>query len=271
MSLYAFRQNYYELGQGFVTIKGKPQWSESVRNVPCNLADFQQRLRGSIMVRRSKTVVMPQLPDKTWDLFPVFKSGKIKKALAHPGWKKAEKLYDLDDMAFDSGAPIDGELATARRELGEAKAGAVVDFVKDKLEEVDKIVVTAWHHTVLDILRAQLAGYGLVYMDGNTSSGNKQIAVDQFQSDPTIKIILGQMLPLGEGWTLTAASNVVLAEPSWVPGQNEQNLDRCHRIGQLDSVIGWIPVVPDSLDERILATAIRKDKSIYKALDEEVA
>ena len=76
------------------------------------------------------------------------------------------------------------------------------------------------------------------------------------------------MLPLGEGWTLTAAADVVLAEPDWVPGKNDQLLDRIHRIGTTSEyVIGHIPVVPYSLDERILNTAIVKDKNIYKALD----
>ena len=76
------------------------------------------------------------------------------------------------------------------------------------------------------------------------------------------------MQPLGEGWTLTAAQDVVFAEVDWVPGKNDQLLDRVHRIGQGGGyVIGHIPVVPDSLDERILGTAIKKDQSIYKALD----
>ena len=92
--------------------------------------------------------------------------------------------------------------------------------------------------------------------------------VDQFQEDEETQIILGQMLPLGEGWTLTAAQDVVLAEPDWVPGKNSQMLDRISRMGQEGSyTIGHIPVVPDTLDERILNTAITKDQNIYQALD----
>jgi SWI/SNF-related matrix-associated actin-dependent regulator 1 of chromatin subfamily A len=105
-------------------------------------------------------------------------------------------------------------------------------------------------------------------MDGSTSPSRKQTAVDRFQTDPEIRLIIGQMLPMGEGWTMTAAQDVVLAEPFWVPGKNEQMLDRVHRIGQTgDRVIGHIPVVADSLDERIINTVIKKDQSIYLALD----
>jgi len=76
------------------------------------------------------------------------------------------------------------------------------------------------------------------------------------------------MLPLGEGWTLTAAQDAVLAEFDWVPGKNDQLLDRIHRMGQKGNyLIGHIPVVPGTLDERMLSTAIDKDIHIHKALD----
>ena len=133
-----------------------------------------------------------------------------------------------------------------------------------------KIVVSAWHKTVLHYLRDELKSLGLVYMDGTTSAANKQKAVDIFQEDPDVAIILGQMIPLGEGWTLTEAQDVVMAEPDWVPGKNDQLLDRINRFGQQgDHTIGHVPVVPGSLDEKILSTAIVKDQNIYKALDKE--
>jgi len=279
MSLTAFRNEYYELGSGFVrgpvwdegkqSNVWKVHWSDSVRNVPTNLADLQRRLRKYVMVRRLKEQVLTQLPAKQWHPFPVGMTADIRRALKHPGWKEAQKLYEMDQDAFDVGVPVDGAISTARRLLGEAKAPLVAEFVEELLlEGVKKIVVAAWHHTVLDFMKEHLAKHGLVYMDGSTSANKKQAAVDQFQSDDGIHIILGQMMPLGEGWTLTAAQDAVICEPDWVPGKNEQLLDRIHRIGQEgEYIIGHVPVVPDTLDERILATAIAKDRNIFKALD----
>jgi SNF2 family DNA or RNA helicase len=280
MSLNAFRNEYYAMGSGYIrgpvfnektqTTQYKLHWSDNVRNVPRHLDDLQYRLRKHIMVRRLKEQVLHELPPVQWHLFPLSLTASIRKALKHPGWKVAEKLYDMNPTAFDSGVPIDGELATARRELGEAKAASIVEYVEELINEgLSKIVVSAWHRSVLAYLRDKLAALGLVYMDGSTSSGRKQMVVDQFQTDDSIKIILGQMLPLGEGWTLSVAQDVVLAEPDWVPGKNAQMLDRISRIGQEGSyTIGHVPVVPDTLDERILNTVITKDQNIYKALDE---
>jgi SNF2 family DNA or RNA helicase len=279
MSLEAFRREFYEMGTGFVrrrvvnpatgVAQYKLQWSEQVRNVPTNLAELQRILRGNIMVRRLKDQVLSELPPKQWHPFPLEMTAGIKKALAHPGWEEAEKLYDLDPDAFDSGVPIEGAIATARRELGEAKAPAVVEFIKDLISSgVNKVVVSAWHKTVLQYLRRNLKSFGLVYIDGSTSASKKQEAVDAFQNDPSITIILGQMIPLGEGWTLTEAQDLVMAEADWVPGKNDQMLDRINRFGQQgDHTIGHVPVVTGSLDEKILSTAIAKDINIYKALD----
>ena len=278
-SLDTFRRTYYTMGEGYVrgpvlnpktqVTEWKLHWSDSVLNVPTNLADLQYRLRRNIMVRRLKEQVLKELPPKQWHPFPMESTTAIRKALKSEGWKQAEKLYDMDPGAFNSGIPVDGAIATARRELGEAKAPGIAKYVEQLLEDgARKVVVAAWHHTVLKYLKEALHDYGLVFMDGSTSARNKQAAVDAFQDDERVRIILGQMIPLGMGWTLTEAQDVVLAEPDWVPGVNDQMLDRIHRIGQTGSyLIGHIPVVPDTLDERILSTAIVKDKNIYQALD----
>lgn len=297
MSVEAFRRTYYEEGGGYirgpvlVTEKdglpcephyvNKVHWSEKVRNVPRNLDDLQARLRTYIMVRRLKEDVLTQLPPKRWHVMPVENTKAIRTALKHPSWKQAEKLYELSEHDFDSTIPVDGAISTAMRLLGEAKAPLALEYIRELLDEgVDKILVGAWHRnasedgvagtglSVLHFLRDRLKKYGLVYMDGSTSQRNKQRAVDQFQDDPDTRIVLGQLSAIGEGWTLTAASNAVFSEFYWVPGKNDQLLDRLHRRGQRRAVTGHLLVVPGSLDERVASTIIEKDKHIYSALDE---
>jgi SWI/SNF-related matrix-associated actin-dependent regulator 1 of chromatin subfamily A len=282
MSLEAFRGYYYEEGSGFVTgpymshddygnpvKKYGPHWSEHVRNVPRRLDELRARLRGSIMIRRLKEHVLTELPPKQWHVFPLSSNARIRKALKHPGWAKAEKLFEMDPDTFNTNAPIDGQVSTARRELGEAKAPEVAAYIHELFREgLTKIIVGAWHHTVLDFLRRELCEHGVVYMDGSTTPRSKQSAVDMFQNDTEIGIILGQTRPLSMGWNLSAAQDVVLAEFDWVPGNNDQLLDRPHRPGQVgDYVLGHVPIIPDTMDERIFGRAIEKDIAINEALD----
>jgi len=269
MSVESFRRQYYAEGEGFVRINGKVKWMNNVRNVPINLDDLQFRLRSRIMVRRLKEDVLPQLPPKRWHIMPLESTPEVRRALKHEGLTVAAKMHEVDPDNFADDIPIDGAISTARRELGEAKAPLIVNYVKQLLDEgIDKLVLAGWHLSVLSYFMDELKSFGATYMDGSTPPSRKQTSVDRFQTDPEIRLIIGQMLPMGEGWTMTAAQDVVLAEPFWVPGKNEQMLDRVHRIGQTgDRVIGHIPVVADSLDERIINTVIKKDHSIYLALD----
>lgn len=278
-SLEDFMDFYYDYGSGMVRSPvwdealqanvSKLHFSDKVRNVPRNEMDLQWRLRKHLMVRRLKEEVLSELPPITWHPFPMAITAGIRRALSHPGWVAAQKLYNLDATSFDGGIPIDGEISTARRELGEAKAEAIADYAIDLLESgVRKLVIGAWHHSVLDILRNALQEYGLVYMDGKTSSAKKQQAVDSFQLKDEIRIMLGQTEVLGQGWTLTAAQDVLNAEPDWVPGKNEQLGDRICRLGQgAGNLMMHIPVVPGTLDERLLSVAIEKAEHIYNSLD----
>jgi SWI/SNF-related matrix-associated actin-dependent regulator 1 of chromatin subfamily A len=280
MSVEDFREEYYDLGGGMIrgpvwddklqANVSKVHWSESVRNQPTNLADLQRRLRSKIMIRRLKEDVHKQLPSKQFHLVPLPLTPEIKAALKHPGWEAATKLYDLDPGAFATKVDLFGEeVSTARRLLGEAKAGLVMRYIDDLLESgVQKLVVSAWHSSVLAVAKAHLARYGLAYMDGKTGMGARQKAVEQFQTDPKIRVILGQTAVIGEGHTLTAAQDVVLCEPDYVPGRITQMIDRIHRLGQEGShVIAHLPIAPGTLDERIVATAVGKDRAIHLALD----
>lgn len=286
MSLERFRDHFYEVGKGgFIYGKylsadnrGDPtwkygrHWSSTVRNVPRNLDELRQRLRSRVMIRRLKKDVLRELPPRQWHIFPLSSTAKVRAALRHEGIIKAENLFDLDADQFDATIPIDGAISTARRMLGEAKAPQVAEYVQELLQEgVNKIVVGAWHLSVLAILANKLQGAKIpfAYMDGRTSGRARQAGVDDFQdSESELRIMLGQMQPLGEGWTLTAAQDVVLAEPHWVPGRNVQLFDRVHRMGQKgEHVICHVPVIPDSLDERVLASVIEKDVAIHRMTD----
>ena len=282
MSLDDFRDEFYSMGWGYATGWHEAQLADGsivtkfgrhkamVRNQPRNLKDLQSRLRRSFMVRRLKEDVLKQLPPKEWHLMPIEKDAKIRKAMKSEAWQKAERLHDMDPARFNEQALIDGEIATVRREVGEALAPKALAYCRQLLEEgVEKLVVSAWHRSVLEVLRDGLCKYGVETIDGSTSANNRQDAVDRFQQPNRMsRVIIGQQISMGVGWTLTAASDVVFAEWDWVPGNNDQMLDRVHRYGQeADHVLGHVLYVPDSLHEKIMARAFDKARNIHAALD----
>ena len=228
------------------------------------LPELYARLRSHIMVRRMKRDVLTQLPPVRYEIEYVEETGAVKAAL------HAESMLEFDPDSFDSRVPIDGEVSTVRREMGLAKAPHVVDRVKMMLEGgVDKLVLFGWHREVLDIWGEKLQKFNPVRIDGSTSSKGKEAAKHKFINDPDCRLIYGNMLSMGVGTDgLQKVANVlVVGENSWVPGDNQQAVDRLDRFGQEDSVLALFLVAQGSIDERIVSQAAKKTIITHKALD----
>lgn len=229
------------------------------------LPELYARLRCNLMVRRLKSDVLTQLPDKTYELTYLEENGAVRRAL------QAERLLDVDptDLGDVDGDTM-GQISTVRREMGEAKVPLVRQHVDVLLDGgVEKLVLFAWHRSVMEELESQLARYGVARHDGGMSPGQKHKAVRKFIEDPRTRVFLGNLLSAGTGidGLQDVASHVAFAEMSWVPGENEQCVDRLHRHGQKASVVAQFLVAPGSFDERVAATMLEKYQGINATLD----
>jgi uncharacterized protein (DUF3820 family) len=96
-------------------------------------------------------------------------------------------------------------------------------------------------------------------------------AVRSFQEDEEVRIFVGSIRAAGVGLTLTAASHVVFLEMDWSPGVMAQAEDRCHRVGQHDSVQVQYYVFKDTIDEWIAKSLLYKQSNIDQILPEKVS
>ena len=99
-------------------------------------------------------------------------------------------------------------------------------------------------------------------LTGDTPMIARQAAVDRFQNDPGCSLFIGNLIAAGVGLTLTAASHVVFAELDWVPGNVSQAEDRCHRIGQKNSVLVQHLVIDGSIDAEMAKRIVAKQAVI---------
>jgi len=239
------------------------------REMVGRLPELQNRLRCNLMVRRLKSEVLSQLPEVRYELSYVETTAEVRRVL------HAEAMIDIDPTDLSgTNMAIQGEVSTVRREMGEAMAPQVVAHVKDALDGgVDKLVLFAHHRSVMDHLEEHLGRYGLVRIDGATSPANRAIRIRQFMHNGDVRIILGNLQSMGTGvdGLQEVASLVIFAEASWVPGENHQAVDRLHRIGQRSAVLARFMVAEGSFAERVLGTAIGKERNIHDALDKGIA
>lgn len=225
--------------------------------------ELHNRLRASgWMIRREKELVLPQLPPKRYNLVVFPQDSTTAKII------EKESTFSAREI-IEHGVPVGvAALPELRKEMGIAKVPDCVAWIKDALDGgMEKLLVFAHHTEVIDALAEGLKDYKPVVIYGATTMARRQAAVDAFQSDPEVRLVIGSFIPAGVGWTLVAAHDVVFAEGSWVPSDNEQCIDRAHRIGQTaESVNIYFLVVEGSLDAHILGTAAKKAADIKKVL-----
>lgn len=223
---------------------------------------------GPFVRRVTKEQALPELPPETEQDVPLaVPAERVSENLPFEVRAMERDLYRANDEDLwramqrvpmgdtDERQPI----STLRRALGEQKVQGTVEWVAERLAcGCAKMLVFGWHVRSLEQLAVLLAEYEPVLITGATRPMDRAVLVDRFQKRGATRLFIGQTLATNTSVTLTAASEVTIFEPSWVPGDNRQAIDRAHRMGQLDHVLVHYLYLPGTLDQRILQVMRRK-------------
>jgi len=179
----------------------------------------------------------------------------------------------LDDDALLASVQAGGvSFSTVRRLIGRAKVKGVSDLVSDMLDDDEeaKVILFAHHRDVIRDLAVELRNYTPLVITGATPLGARDIAINEFQTNPRHRLIILAIEAAGEVITLHASHNVVIAEPSPVPAKNKQAIARAHRKGQKHPVIARFVLLPGTLDARLMSIIARKTRDIAKLVDNDL-
>lgn len=248
-------------------------------NSATNLDELQNLLRSTYMIRRLKEDVLTELPPKIRQVVEISRSGFDKVLKNEEPYMEAVKAYmermdvieakkavsgiteeeyrrEISKMRTGTLGSL-GEIAKIRHNTALAKAGKVVDFVKDVLENKKKVVVFAHHRDVIEHIANSFTGES-VMLHGGMGTAEKDAAVQAFMNDPKIRVFVISIVAGGVGLTLTSADVAVFAELSWLPSDISQAEDRLHRIGQKSTTFVYHLVVEGSIDAYMAQKCINK-------------
>lgn len=229
--------------------------------------ELQNRLRVNVMARHEKKDVLKFMKPPRYAIVKCEADGAVRGALDAEGMLG----LSIDEIQTTKDFEILGHIAEARRLMGVALAPQIVDYAIDFLEGSDeKLAIFGWHLEVLSIFEEQLSRFGTVRIDGSKSPRAREKAVDDFVNRPNVRVFIGNIQAAGTGLDglQQVCSRCYLAEPDWVPAQNEQAVSRLDRIGQENLVTAEIFVAPGSISEKILVKALEKMNVIHRVLDE---
>jgi len=262
-----------------------------------NLSTLGDSLAATCMVRRRKEEVL-DLPSRTVADRPLARSALAvsdRKALkvaesetiatlrARLNRRMKRLQAELPDSGRTLNATWDDCLAVARscksstgisvtdgvrKALGLAKVPAVMELVDEVVTSGRPVVVMAHHVAVQEAIAtaASKAGRTTVRVTGSQSPAEKQAAIDAFQTG-AVDVLVASIQSAGLGITLTAASDVIIAELPWTDAAQAQAIDRVHRIGQDRPVTAWRPLVLESMDMDIAALIDRRANWSSAAVD----
>jgi SWI/SNF-related matrix-associated actin-dependent regulator of chromatin subfamily A-like protein 1 len=215
------------------------------------------RIVSGVLLRRTKDEAL-DLPPKVRTWLPV--EAKTDRAVA----LEARALGYLRDHPARGGptwVTFLGMLNRARHALGMAKAPATAELVGDIVEAGHKVVVYSNYTAVITGL-AERFGVAAVTLTGADSPTRRQTAVDRLQTDPSVRLLIGNIHAAGVGINLTAATHVVFNDLDWVPGNHWQAEDRIYRIGQTSTAFATYLYAPGTLDGYVAALLEEKARTI---------
>jgi SWI/SNF-related matrix-associated actin-dependent regulator 1 of chromatin subfamily A len=214
-----------------------------------NIEELASLLRASVYLRRDKSQVLKDLPEKQRQFLYVPLAAEAKAEL-----REIEKKRREDKAAGVAGADMQAATASFHA-IGRGKAEAAEEFVAEFADTGKKLIVFANQIALQNRLFAKAQELGLqpAKIQGEDSAMARDAAVQRFQTDPDCKVIVCSLKAAGVGLTLTAASDVLMVEQDFVPATLDQAEDRAHRIGQRNAVNVVYLIAEKTIDEQVAA------------------
>jgi SWI/SNF-related matrix-associated actin-dependent regulator 1 of chromatin subfamily A len=225
------------------------------------------------MHRVRKRDVQKDLPPLLWTMVAIHIADLAVPRFLLSEWRTAEAAL-ARDISVKTGddllavARASPHSATQRRLTGLIKLKPAIEAIRAELNgSSEKVVVYAFHQKVIEGLAQGLVGYGAVTIYGDTPKEVRYELVRKFQTDPLIRVFVGQMMIASEAIELTAASSVWFVECDWTPKTMHQAASRPHRYGQHNPVNARILALEGSIDAGIARVLERKVKSIEAVVE----
>jgi superfamily II DNA or RNA helicase len=227
------------------------------------LARLRRRIR-PLMLRRTKDVVAPELPQKQEQVLSIPLEPRHRRV--YDTWLQRERqkvlglLADLDRQRFIVYRSItllrmlavDASLIDPDNEgIPSSKLEVLIDQLGDVIAEGHRALVFSQFTSYLAKVAARLDAEGIAhaYLDGSTRKRSDVISGFREGDAPVFLISLKAG---GFGLTLTEADYVFLLDPWWNPAAETQAIDRTHRIGQTKQVMVYRMVASDTIEEKVM-------------------
>jgi len=200
-----------------------------------------------IYLRRNTEEVLKELPE-------------LIEVIEYCTWVGVDKQKYIDAVAAGNFMAMRRAAFNAEPDMQTSKLERLLELVEESFESGQKVIVFSYFRSVIEQVVNALGERAIGPITGSVSSTQRQNIVDQFQSSPIPLALVGQIQAAGTGLNIQAASVVILCEPQIKPSLEVQAIARAHRMGQVRKVQVHRLILPESVDEHMLAMLAHKQK-----------
>lgn len=248
-----------------------------------NFSEIENRIyeRG-IFVRNLKSEVLPDLPPKRFEVTEVEMVGRQRLLYEEAKSELVLYLRNLDNSTFRRNLAtyfqkravllqicVSPKTIDKTYDETPAKYVQLDDIVKSVVQEGNrKIVIWSFYTRSLDELESRYDEYGVVRIDGRVGSSTERAQlVRGFQTDPSLRVFIGNPAAAGAGITLHAASDCAYVSFSNQASHYMQSLDRVHRIGQMAPEVKYnFLICRNTIEEAELRRLSHKERTQKRLL-----
>jgi SNF2 family DNA or RNA helicase len=214
------------------------------------------------MLRRTKSEVVNELPDKEEIVIPVEMSEdelavyesirrRAKELVAMGGSKVS--VATLAEITKLRQAACCAQLIEPKWKGDSSKVNRLVDLMQELRENGHRALVFSQFTSFFAIVRKALDKEKIpyLYLDGSVAMTKRESMVREFQ-EGDCPFFLISLKAGGLGLNLTGANYVIHLDPWWNPAIEQQATDRAYRIGQTQKVTAYHLVSSHTIEEKIL-------------------
>ena len=204
-----------------------------------------RRTVAPIYLRRNTEEVLKELPE-------------LIEVVEYCTWEGVDKQKYLDAVGTGNFMAMRRAAFSGMPGIQPSKLERLVELVDESIESGQKVIVFSYFRSVIEQVVLVLGDKAIGPITGSVSSAQRQNIVDEFQASPVPLALIGQIQAAGTGLNIQAASVVILCEPQIKPSLEVQAIARAHRMGQVRKVQVHRLILPESVDEQMLAMLARK-------------
>lgn len=233
-----------------------------------------QKIVAPFILRRMKTDVLKELPDKT-ETIMYSQMDETQQELYNAYLLKArrEMEEEIDENGFEKSKMKVLAMITRLRQIcchpslfiedytgKSSKLEQCMQVIKDAIYAGHKILIFSGFTSMFDIITKRLEKEEIPYfmLTGKTKVETRIQMVDEFNTRDDVKVFLISLKAGGTGLNLTGADMVIHYDPWWNLSAENQATDRAYRIGQRNNVQVFKLISSGTIEEKIINLQERK-------------